>query len=191
MHGALALKDTETTEFSGNQIAPAEKWCALLTESNAERKACFWLRLRQYQPYWPRYKGTRKLNRHRRIDGWRSVIAGYIFLPLSAGVIPNWQLIEKTPGIRTIERPDGSKMFLNDDDMANLRRIEEALNASVVAAAKGIPFKVGENVRFTLGLRELVGTIIEIDKRGQITVETKLFERSVRMTIPASDIEAL
>ena len=123
---------------------------------------------------------------------WRSVIAGYIFLPLSEEVIPNWQLIERTPGIRSIERPDGSKMFLTEADMIDIRRIEAALNASVVAAVKGIPFKVGETVRFVIGGRDLTGPILEIDKRGHITVQTdQLFGCAVKVTLPASEIEAM
>ena len=75
MHGAITAVRGQTIDIEPIFGEPC-KWAALLTTSGAERKATIWLKIRQFNPYWPRYKGTVKLNRHRREMRWRSVIAG-------------------------------------------------------------------------------------------------------------------
>ena len=190
MHGAITAVRGQTIDIEPIFGEPC-KWAALLTTSGAERKATIWLKIRQFNPYWPRYKGTVKLNRHRREMRWRSVIAGYIFVPMPDDRELNWQLAEKTPGIRSIKRPDDTPIILTTSDIADVRRIEGALNASVVAAANGIPFKVGEFVRFEIVGREFTGPILEIDKHRQITVEVDLFGHRTRLALPADKIEAV
>ena len=193
MHGGVAALKDEQFDIGAlaAMLADSCRWAALLTTSGAERKACIWLKMRQFKPYWPRYKGTVKLNRHRRDTRWRSVIAGYVFVPLPEEGELNWQLAERTPGIRAIARPDNTHIILNSSDINDIRRIEAALNASVIAADKGIPFKVGERVRFEIGGRELTGKIIHIDTRRQITVETQIFGRCARTALTADRIEAV
>ena len=110
----------------------------MLTTSGAERKACIWLKMRQFKPYWPRYKGTVKLNRHRRDTRWRSVIAGYVFVPLPEEGELNWQLAERTPGIRAIARPDNTHIILNSSDI-NEHQVDVQAPAPVQVLGQQLP----------------------------------------------------
>ena len=63
---------------------------------------------------------------------------------------------------------------------------------SPIAAASGIPFKVGDQVRLINDLYAgWSGTILAIDKSRRVTVEIPMLGRHVRMIMPASAIEAV
>lgn len=186
MHGNIQLQE--------NPIVNRD-WYALLVESGKERKASDWLEIRQFQPYWPRYKGTVKLNRHRRAMRLRSVIPGYLFLPL--GHDANWRLIlskeAKAKGIREVLR-NGQADYarLNDGHIDSIRNIEIALNSSALCAVEGIPFKVGQFIRLIAGaFSGIEGKIIQIDKGRRITLESFMFGRTTRMTVTASEIDSV
>src|ERR1700685_2424563 len=174
MHGAIPI-----TEHNDHIYDKPCKWYALLTESGTERKATIWLKRRQYHPYWPRYMGQVKLNRHRRGVRWRSVLPGYIFIPIPTEREANWQLLEKTPGVRGVMRhPNYDFIEFKLRDISDICRIELALNESPVAASEGIPFRVGQKVRIMSGIFENQQTcIMRIDKGRKLTVEVPLFGR--------------
>lgn len=181
MHGSMTLTDV--------------RWYVLLADSSAERKACNWLERRQFLPYWPKYTGQVKLNRHRRKARLRSVLPGYLFLPLPTCRDPDWRLILKTPGVREVIRDvDSVPVSIRDTEIEHIRTIEAALNSSPLCAAEGIPFMVGQSVRLidvTHPLFQLQGPIVRIDKGGQIIVEVEMFGRRTRATLPVSEIEAM
>ena len=190
MHGVVGVKEiTDDLDFS---IFPEPcYWIALLT--NNERKACIWLKRRQFKPYWPRYRGMTRLNRHRRQMRWRSVLPGYLFLPFPMNKEPNCRLIEESPGSRGIMR-NGSfePRVLNDGHVQQIRRIEDALNASELNAAEGIPFKVGQRVRVTNDAYwQFEGPILKIDNKRRIWLEVELFGAKRHLTVPASELEAV
>jgi transcription antitermination factor NusG len=168
MHGVIAVKDLQAESY----VHQGEcDWVALLAQPGSERKACIWLRRRQFKPYWARYKGQVKLNRHRRAMRWRSVIPGYLFLPVITDI--NWRLIEETPGVHgKMTNGEGRPKLLNRGHINDIVRIEEALNSSEINAVQGIPFKVGQRVRPTDDLYyHWEGPITRIDSRRQIAVE--------------------
>jgi len=166
-------------------------WYVLL--SQGERRACRWLVRRQYAPYWPTYVGTVKLNRHRRQARVRSVLPGYLFLPLPAEPEPNWRLILKTPGVREVIRDvDNVPIIIKDIEITHIRDIEAALNASPMCAVEGIPFRLGQMVRVTNdALWQWRGPIMRIDHGGQITIEVEMFGRRTRATVPVAEIEGM
>jgi transcription antitermination factor NusG len=161
--------------------------------SGAEHRCCVWLRRRQYEPYWPRYQAMTKLSRHRRAMRWRSVIPGYLFLP-AVGEL-NWRLLRRyNPYIHGVLADASTDEWIRIPDggansIERIREIEMALNSSPVAAAQGIPFRVGQRVRVDrLGAEAI---IVRIDSARQITVETRMFERAIRVCLPVSEIEAV
>ncbi|HZS57616.1 MAG TPA: transcription termination/antitermination NusG family protein [Bryobacteraceae bacterium] len=204
MHGALALTQKpllleavlryqveESAELLPGTDLP-RRWYALLVESGRERRICIWLRRRQYEPYWPRYKGFVKLNRHRTEVRWRSVIPGYLFIPIPILQTINCDLIESAPGARRIMRNGENLVELPEDGRQGIERIKEieaALNASAIAAAEGIPFKEGQKVR--IRRVELDGKIKRIASKTKIVVEAQFFGAVREWELPVSEIEAV
>lgn len=185
MHGTLRQRDM------GN-IGIDACWYALLVASGTERKACIWLRRRQYEPYWPRFMGQVRLNRHRRQMRWRSVIPGYLFLPIFTEA--NWPLIEEAPGVHGImsngegghiEIPEAGK-----DGIEQIRAIEAALNASPIAAADGVPFKAGQQIRLKL-LDNIEGKIISVEKGRKLIVEVFFLGAVRAIPYPTAEADAI
>jgi transcription antitermination factor NusG len=167
------------------------RWFVLLTES--ERKAAVWLERNQYLPYWPKYSGQEKLARGRRRACLRSVIPGYIFLPLANGSDPDWKHVLGTPGVREVIR-DGehTPISIGNYEIGRIRDIEAALNSSPLCAAEGIPFHVGQIVRVRNDmLWSWRGPIVHIDKGGKITIEADVFGRRSKVVLPVHEIEAM
>lgn len=191
MHGTLEIGGLEVNDTEGF-IGPAAAWYALLIESGKERKACIWMRRRQYEPYWPRYMSPTKLNRHRFAERWRSVIPGYLFLPIGERGA-NWSLLETAPGFRSFLRSGSGDLIkipeFGRQGIEQIREIESALNLSIIAAADGVPFKVGQQVM--LSKLEIPAIVLRIDRKRKICVEAKLFGRVVRINVPAAEIEAI
>jgi transcription antitermination factor NusG len=173
------------------QFDEPRRWYVLLTES--ERKAAMWLEHRMFNPYWPKYSGQEKLARGRRRACLRSVIPGYIFLPLAIVHEADWKYVLTTPGVREVIRDgDHTPISIGDHEIERIRMIEAALNASPVAAAAGIPFKVGQRVRVRNDmLWQWQGQILDIDKSGKISIEADLFGRRTKVVLPVSEIEAM
>lgn len=194
MHGALIL----TRELPVQDVwagPPADFadpviWRALRVTSGRERPACIWLKMHQLHPYWPRYRvePTRLQNRRKII--WRSVLSGYLFLPLLLERPIDRTFFEYCPGISNWMRDGaGNVAKLTEEEIACIRRLELAMQASVIAAVEGIPFKVGDKVRIKpYGIK---GTIIELVSRREIKIEAPLGGALRIWTAPGSEIEAV
>lgn len=190
----MEMTSTEKFEADCEPVQAPRSWYAFLVETGKERRVSDWLTVRQFQPYWPRYKGQVKLNRHRRAIRPRSVIPGYLFVPLN--LEPNWRLLTgthaKAIGIRGVLRSGSSDYaILTEQHIEAIRNIEAALNESPVCATEGIPFKVGQRVRVNSEPWNWEGPIIRIDSRRQIVVEARMFGRATRIVVAASEIEAM
>jgi transcription antitermination factor NusG len=189
MHGVMMPAETESYVYQGEC-----HWIALLTQPSSERKACIWLRRRQFEPYWPRYKGQIKLSRHRRAIRWRGVIPGYLFLPIVDIDNMNWPLLDRAPGIHgKITNGEGYAKRLTQSDIDDIQKIEAALNSSELCAAEGIPFKVGQRVRPVDDMfGNWEGSITRIDNRRQIAIEVPgLFGRTTVVMFSAEKLEAV
>ena len=167
-------------------------WYVLLTGSSVEWRTAERLERRGYAPYWPHFPGRVRHRGHHSRPVLRSVMPGYLLLNIAAGRAPDWPHIIDTVGVRDVLRyADHTPILMRAHEVETIRHIEEALNASPIAAASGIPFKVGDQVRL---LAELYagwqGPILAMDKAGRITLEIALLGRHVRMIVPASAIEA-
>lgn len=185
MHGAMAAAEQiGPYSASGGQGA---RWYVILMSSGLERRACIWMRLRGLQPYWARYRVNWREFQVRSGIQWRSVLPGYLFLPWPA----DCRLVEDAPGVRRFLRDgDGQPETLGEHDMGRIREIEAALNASVVAARDGIPFKVGQTV--LVKKLELTGVILRLDGRRRIIILVPMFgSRGVPLTLSVADIEAV
>jgi transcription antitermination factor NusG len=189
MHATLSqLVEPHEFIYSG----PCE-WIALFSQPGKERAACVWLKRRQYKPYWPRYKGRVKLNRHRNAVRWRSVIPGYIFLPIIREQDRNWNLIQQTPGIHgRMNNSEGGPKILSPTHILEIQRIEAALNSSVINAEAGIPYRIGQRVRVMNDLYwQLEGPVLAVNKNRTVLVEVPFLGRKTRMSLPVAELEAV
>jgi transcription antitermination factor NusG len=169
-------------------LAVPPRWFAVLVQSGAELRCWHWFRRRGIDPYWPCYR-TQPRQRGRQAR-FRAVIPGYLFLPLPAFI--SWTDVRRyNSAFRgVLSDADGEFIELPDRDVTRIRDIELALRSSPIAAAQGIPFKVGQQVM--ISRLDLEGTIIRIDSSRHIEVEAKhLFGRVVRIHLPVSEIDAV
>jgi transcription antitermination factor NusG len=197
MHGVPLSQNQDFIEFSVAQdstnFEPSRTWYALLVTSGQERKACIWLKKRQFLPYWPRYLGAIKLNRHRKGIRWRSVIPGYLFLPIPATNSINCELIESAPAIRKVMRNGSNEPVTlpehGKDGIARIRELEEVMNADPIAADQGIPFKAGQAIR--IARISIEGKIKRIASKKKIVVEAMFFGAVREFELPVGEIEAV
>lgn len=189
MHGALMHE--LATDFVPAIIEEPARWYALLVESGKERQTCIWLRMRQFKPYWARYRSENRIHANRRNIRWKSVIPGYLFLPIPfLRSLPPSDYFDFAPGVRGFMRNgSGSVVEFRPAEIEQVRDIEEALQASAIAAVQGIPFKVGQKVRIVKPGIE--AKIVEITNKRRIVVEAKFLGADRQWTLAGSEIEAL
>lgn len=172
-------------------------WHALLVEPNRERRSADWLRERRaIDVYWPNY--TRQVGRRRPGQKRRcctaAVIPGMLFVPcelvphLDADDLDYAHVHGLMIGIGTA----GAPAILRKADIEKIRLMEAKLN--LPPEARGVLFKTGQQVRFLDDLYTDwgVATIFEIASEARIGIEVPyLFGRSVKIWVPASEIEAM
>ena len=194
MHGALEL----TQEIDISIIDEPVRWRALDVQSGKERQACIWLRMRQFQPYWPRYRSENRIHANRKNIRWKSVIPGYVFLPIPSNIVflpihpasAGSDFFRFAPGIRGFMRNgSGNIVELRSADIDQIKDIEEALQSSIIAAEQGIPFKVGQKVRIVKPGIE--AKIVEITSKRRIIVEAQFLGALRQWTLAGSEIEAI
>lgn len=168
-------------------------WYALLVISGQERRACIWLKRRQYEPYWPRFRGPVKVNRHRSMIRWRSVIPGYLFLPIPMTKTINCELIESARQVRKVMRNGSGEPVMipefGKDGIARIKEMEESANADARAWDGGMPFKVGDKILIKRMTLEAKVKKLLIGKK-KVVVETVFFGGMREFELPVSEIEA-
>jgi transcription antitermination factor NusG len=175
--------------------APGD-WYAFLIQPGRERRICDWLEHRQNfaEAYWPHYQSKVKLSRNRKGIRARGVIPGYLFVRSNYSYHPlSFRLILDHSCVFDVMRgPEGNYRRISVLEIQKIKVIEEALNKSTIAAERGIPFQVGQIVKIRNDLWwSLRGKVVSIDKPGQIIVEGDMFGRKCKITLPASEIEAV
>lgn len=187
MHGMVGLMNEEQETFAP---VTATGWYALLVQSGKERQVCIWLRRRQYEPYWPRFMGIVKLNRHRKAKRWCSVMPGYLFLPDTGAI--NWELVEGAQGVHGFMSSASGHLTVIPDKgkqgIEQIKAIESAMQESVIAAAHRIPFKINQKV--WVERLSVEGKILRIDGPRRIEVEVLMFDRKTKVFLPVPEIEA-
>lgn len=183
MHGLIGM-----SEQVSPQPATVDRWYALLTRAGLERRACIWLRIRQLEPYWPRYNPVPRPYQDPRKVSWRSVIPGYMFLPAPA----DCALVEEAPGVRVMRDGDGAPIKIPNDGkqgIAQIREIAKSLNDDAIAARDGVPFYKGQKVRVIR--LEVEAKIDRIDSRRRVVVSVPMFGSVVPLTLSVADIESV
>lgn len=169
-------------------------WHALLVKSNKEEAAAQWLmrvRVFVYLPTFMSHIHCRgKIHRSRL----RAAMPGLLFVPDE--MIEQWHrddVLDHAPIYGFVRAPGGDPARMPKSEIEKVRLLEAKLN--LPPAAKGVIFKVGQQVRFVEGSTfEDLGTarILEIASESRIRVQgPKLFGGVRPFWVPASEIEAM
>jgi transcription antitermination factor NusG len=189
MHGVFGANGELQVDID-QTIKEDNRWYAAEVWKGKELQGCIFLRNKKMRPYRPRYQHDAKLARHRAGVRWRSVLPGYLFIPVPTDKTIDCCLIEQAPGfLKILRTAEHNLAELKVEEIAHIREIEEALNASPIAA--GIPFKVGQRVKIN-GKSNLrwEGPIVRIENKRRVVVEIFMLGRSVALTVPANKLEA-
>lgn len=170
-------------------------WHALLVPPNREVKAAEWLERFIPTLFLPTF--TRQVFRSRRCFIRQSrrcaVLPGMLFAPVEALDIPRRREVFDHARVRGFMRSsDGLPQIIHKRDIDEIKRMEAEQN--LPPEAKGTFFKLNQQVRFTRDSLESWGrgTVFEIASKTRIGVEVgRLFGRTTKVYVPASEIEAL
>lgn len=169
-------------------------WHALRVTPGRERRSADLLKLFGVDAYLPTFtkqiRSRGKLHRPRLY----AVVSGLLFVPEECMDIPQRdRAFENCYVHGFIRTSTGQPARLTKANVEVVRQIEAILN--LPPAAKGVLFKVGEDVRFTNPVYDaFLGTarVVEIASPRRIGVEVqKLIGGPRKMFVPASEIERM
>src|SRR5579859_2419256 len=108
MHGALMNESFQASmpvwwEYEPETVSYV--WRGVHCQPGSERQACIWLRRHGLKPRWFRFRAepTRDIKSRRNVR-WRSVIPGYLFLPVPLSRSIDSSFFDYAPGIRGFMR---------------------------------------------------------------------------------------
>jgi len=192
---ARALSEIASEQANGQRdYSGFPWWHALLVPPNHEQKSADWLHRVRVFVYWPTF--SRKICRRGHVSMRRqcAVLPGMLFVPREMIDFPRRDEVFGYAEVHGfIRNSEGGPSAIGKPDIEMIRLLEAKLN--LPPEAKGVFFKVGQEVRFgedsiLWGWRQ--GTIFEIADETRIGVEVPgLFGRATRVYVPASEIEAM
>jgi len=170
-------------------------WCAVVVKASRERKIADWMDEKLgLTPYWPHFTRQIRYRGRAHVPSLSAVVPGMLFVPES--FIDHPRRDDVLDFIRShgfLKTTDGDIARLSKDQIETIRVIEAKLN--LPPERKGVLFKVGQRVEFTdplIGYSWGTGTVVEIASQTRIGVEVvKLFGRTTKVYVPASEIEAM
>lgn len=190
---------TEAAEKAGlidphPQPYPFKHWYMVLVRPNHEQDAADSFRRNNVRAYWPNYERWQTVRRHGNQPERRmslcGIFPGYIFTPGST-TEDLTQLIERVTGaINVVRTFSGLPLFIDEADIAIIRRIEATLNTPIPAKTVH-SFKTGEKVRFGDDLvgRWPPGKISKLAHDRRISVLVDLMGRKVTVIVFPHQIE--
>jgi len=189
------LMATEQTQTWHQTFVEPEQWCMVGVRPGKEPECCDSFRRQGLRCYWPNYYvfGYSKPRRAaRRGQPYRSVMPGYLFMPLPATDL-FWNVVERWSGVaHPIRSYSGDLLALHNEDIQVIRKIEAGLNTPVPRKSLH-NFKTGDKVRFSDDLltRWPPGRVARLADDGRIAVEVDLMGRSVPFLVWPHQIERM
>jgi transcription antitermination factor NusG len=165
------------------------RWYMVLARPGHELEAVDSFRRNGVRAYWPNYEkiiATRARRNGRAVPKVIvcGIVPGYLFSPGSQ--VEDFEgLIERITGaINFVRTFSGDPLFLREDDIAIIRRIETAQNTPSPkgAAHRFVP---GDHVRFADDMhgRWPTGTVAKLERGGRIVVEVELMGRKTPVSV--------
>ena len=174
-------------------FAGAQSWRVLRVTPMREVRTAERLKIGNLLAYLPTY--SKKVRRRGSMHCHRlyAAVVGMLFIPDEMLDVPRRDELFEFAGVHGFFRVGLEPVRLSRDDIEKVRIMEAKLN--LPPEAKGVLFKTGQEVRFTSDLFAYSwcgGKIFEIVDEARIGVEVAgLFGCTVRVYVPASEIEAL
>jgi hypothetical protein len=172
-------------------------WYALLLEPNREERSARMLTRLGWVCYWPTYVKQRRLAGPARARKARlcPVVHGMLFIPEDYVDAPRRAEIFDLAHVRGFVHSTGNRPArLTKADIEKIRRMEADLNLPPLVA-KVIHFKPGQEVKFGNPYYAAfwgTGIVLGLASRGRISIEVKkLFGHPTKVTVPASELEAM
>jgi hypothetical protein len=171
-------------------------WYALLLEPNREERSARMLTQLGWVPYWPTYVKQRRLaGRRARKGRLCSVVHGMLFIPEEYVDAPRRAEIFDLAHVRGFMHASGNRPArLSKAVIESIRRMEADLNLPPIVANM-IHFKLGQEVKFGNPYYAAfwgTGIVLGLANRGRISIEVKkLFGHPTKVTVPASELEAM
>jgi transcription antitermination factor NusG len=186
------LKVMQKLEEMAAQTLP-DQWCMLIVQPGKEQDARNSFRRYGVRAYWPKYLGFTRWSsrpRERRRTDYRSVIPGYLFVPM---LPPStfWDVVERIVGVVNVVRNySGDLAVLRNADIEVIRQIEAGLNTPKPSKSLH-SLKTGEKVRFCDDLlnRWPLGRVASSTNDGRISVEVEVMGRIVPFLVFPHQIE--
>lgn len=171
----------------------AHSWRVLRVTPMREVRTAERLKIGNLLVYLPTY--AKQIRQRGRMHCHRlyAAVIGMVFVPDEMLDVPRRDELFEFAGVHGFFRVGLDPVRLSRDDIELVRIMEAKLN--LPPEAKGVLFKVGQDVRFTDPLFAYSwcgGKIFEIVNQTRIGVDVAgLFGCTVRVYVPASEIEAL
>lgn len=170
-------------------------WCAVVVKASRERKIADWMDEKLgITPYWPHFTRQIRYRGRMHVPSLSAVVPGLLFVP--EAFLHHARRDEILDFIRShgfLKTTDGDIARLSKGQIETIRVIEAKLN--LPPERKGVLFKIGQKVEFTdplIGYSWGTGVVVEIASPTRIGVEVKkLFGRTTKVYVPASEIEAM
>lgn len=173
-------------------------WHALLVEPNSERRSAEVLKRYHLISYLPMFERSVRCKGKAHRKRMCAVIPGMLFIPTDFMEIEFRDVAFDQAKVRGFLRKTGGlPALISKADIEMIRVMEAKCNlpSGAVSDSLGNALKIGLNVRFTNDLYDNIwgqGVVVEVASEHRIGIEiTRLFGRTTKVFVPASEIEAM
>lgn len=164
------------------------RWYACYTRARHEKTVDRQLRGRGFESYLPLVERERRWkDRLKRV--MFPVFPSYVFARFTMKEIHD---VLTTPGVSTIVRVGGRPAAIPDAEMANVRRVVDALRAEEGEAELGPYVEEGQRVRVAEGpLRGVEGIVVERRGRSRVLVGLSAIRQGLEIDVAVETLEPI
>lgn len=162
------------------------RWYVVHSHAQGEARASAHLARQGFETWLPMHR--RRIRHARRaVSALRPLFPRYLFVRLDLAAEP-WRSVLSTVGVAAVVGAEGRPQAVPEAVVAELKSRADA--AGVVELGPAHPFRKGDRVRFAGGALRHVEAILEAATDAErVAVLLDLMGRSVRLTVPAADLE--
>jgi transcription antitermination factor NusG len=166
----------EANALTDGTVAGGLPWFAVQTKTTHEKRVVYLLNYQNYECFLPLYT-CRRCWSDRTKEVQLPLFPGYVFCRFN---VPTRGPILKTPSVIGIAGIAGKPVAIDDDEIADIRRI----HSSGLGVLPHPFLQIGHRVRIQGGsLDGLEGIIEDVRRRNRLIVSVTLLQRSVAVEI--------